>query len=299
MARRVLIAVAAMALAMLVIPAAQADTGDVIEPQHEPPTAADGFQAATCYENQVGENPANPFCSPVTPGLFFTQAGGHPPVGFDQYIVRHETFGPLEPLVEDPADPLPFEDRVLKTERVDLPPGFTVSPEAAPKCSREDFEALGQIPGQPPGTIGRIPACPDDTIVGRDEVWLVVNTANAAPVPGVPGAFLPKGFVIKPNTAQGTLVDVYNLEPKPGEPARLGFVVAFSRVIELETEVAWENDFHESFAIRLPPPSVPFSTLKSRLLAYGQTGDGTHVTLPTTCFDPNEWSHLYSTWFRR
>jgi hypothetical protein len=281
---------------------AQADTGDVVEPQHDPPTAVDGFQAGTCYENQVEEDPTKPFCSAATPSLFFTQAGGHPPVGYDQYIIRHETVVPgvVEPLIEDPSDPLPFEDRVLRTERVDLPPGFTVSPEAAPKCSQEDFEALGQIPGQPPGTIGRIPACPNDTVVGRDEVWLVVNTANAvpAPPPAPPGTFLPKGFVVKPDPAKGTLVDVYNLEPKPGEPARLGFVIAFSKVIELETEVAWESDFHESFAIHLPPPSIPFSTLKSRLLAYGQAGDGTHITLPTTCFDPNAWSHLYSTWFR-
>jgi hypothetical protein len=303
MARRSTIVIAVMAFfAFLAVPLAQADTGDVIEPQHEPPTGADGFQAGTCYENRVGEAPPGPFCSPQTPGLFFTQAGGHPPVGFDQYIVRHQTVvpGAVEPLIEDPADPLPFEDRVLKTERVDLPPGFTVSPEATPKCSMADFEATGEIPGSG-GKVGRIPACPKNTVVGRDEVWLVVNTENAVPAPSPPfppGSFLPKGAVVQPNPAQGTLVDVYNLEPKPGEPARLGFVIAFSRVIELETEVAWESDFHESFAIHLPPPSRPFSTLKSRLLAYGQTGDGTHVTLPTTCFDPNQWSHLYSTWFR-
>jgi hypothetical protein len=289
-----------MALFVLAVPVAQADTGDIIEPQHEPPTAADGFQAGTCYENQVEEDPTKPFCSAEQPGLFFTQAGGHPPVGYDQYIIRHETVvpGAIEPLIEDPADPLPFEDRVLKTERVDLPPGFTVSPEAAPKCSKADFEAVAEIS---PGKFGRVPNCPKDTVVGRDEVWLVVNTEGAVPAPSPPfppGTFLPKGFVIKPNTAQGTLVDVYNLEPKPGEPARLGFVIAFSKVIELETEVAWEGDFHESFAIHLPPPSRPFSTLKSRLLAYGQAGNGTHVTLPTTCFDPNEWSRLYSTWFR-
>lgn len=298
MARRFSIAIAVMALAMFVAPLAKADTGDVIEPQHEPPTAADGFQAGTCYENQVEEDPTKAFCSPETPGLFFTQAGGHPPVGFDQYIVRHETVVPgvIEPLIEDPSDPLPFEDRVLKTERVDLPPGFTVSPEAAPKCSQEDFEKVVVVEGKPL----RIPACDKSTVVGRDEVWLVVNTANAvpAPPPAPPGTFLPKGFVLKPDPAKGTLVDVYNLEPKPGEPARLGFVIAFSKIIELETEVAWESDFHESFAIHLPPPSVPFSTLKSRLLAYGQTGDGTHVTLPSTCFDPTEWSTLYSTWFR-
>lgn len=76
MARRFLIAIAVMALAMFVAPLAKADTGDVIEPQHDPPTAADGFQAGTCYENQLEEDPVKAFCSPETSALFFTQAGG-------------------------------------------------------------------------------------------------------------------------------------------------------------------------------------------------------------------------------
>jgi hypothetical protein len=292
---------------------AAADTGDVIEPQHEPPTPADGWQAGTCYENQVGEVPetpiptkpvdlSKPFCSSATPEIFFTQAGGHPPFGFDQYIVRHETVAPgvIEPLVEDPSDPLPFEDRVLKTERVDLPPGFTENPQSSPQCTEADFKAIGEIPGSG-GKMGQVPKCPENTIVGREEVWLVVNTANAVPVPGgdpVTGPFLPKGFVIAPDPAKGTRVAVYNLEPNEGEPARLGFVIAFSKVIELKGDVAWESDFHEYFTIGLPPPSIGFSTLKSRLLAFGQSGDGTHITTPTTCFDPEEWPHLYSTWFR-
>lgn len=282
---------------------ARADTGDVIEPQHEPPTSKDGWQAGTCYENQVEEDPTKtdltkPFCSAETPGLFFTQAGGHPPFGFDQYIVRHETVVPgvIEPLIEDPSDPLPFEDRVLKTERVDLPPGLTENPQSSPKCSQEDFENIVIIEGQP----RRIPACDPSTIVGREEVWLVVNTANAvpAPPPAPPGTFLPKGFVIPPEAAKGTRVPVYNLEPNAGEPARLGFVIAFSRLIELHGAVAWESDFHEYFTIHLPSPSVGFSTLRSRLLGFGQSGDGAHLTTPTTCFNPNELPHLYSTWFR-
>lgn len=289
---------------------AAADTGDVIEPQHEPPTPADGFQAGTCFENQVGEvpetpiptkpvDPSKPFCSSATPENFFTQAGGHPPFGFDQYIVRHETIVPgvLEPLIEDPSDPLPFEDRVLKTERVDLPPGFTENPQSSPQCSQEDFKAIGEIPGSG-GKMGQVPKCSADTIVGREEVWLVVNTANAVPNPGDPTKFLPKGAVVSPDPAKGTRVAVYNLEPNEGEPARLGFIIAFSRVIELKGDVAWESDFHEYFTISLPAPSVPFSTLKSRLLAFGQSGDGAHITTPTTCFNPDEWPHLYSTWFR-
>jgi hypothetical protein len=91
---------------------------------------------------------------------------------------------------------------------------------------------------------------------------------------------------------------VYNLEPKFGEPARLGFIIGFSKVIILEGGVAWESDFHEYFTIHLPPPSVGVSSLRSRLVAFGQSGDGTHVTLPTTCYDPNELPDPYSTWFR-
>jgi len=289
--------------ALLLIPGtAAADTGDVIEPQHEPQTSADGFQAGPCYENQLGEVPetsppskptdlTKPFCSPETPGLFFTQAGGHPPIAYDQYIIRHTTVFPgvVEPVVEDDdSKDLPFEDRSLKTERVDLPPGFTENPESSPKCSQADFRKEVA-----PQTF--VPACDPSTIVGRDEVWLVTNVAGYEPAPGVP---LPKGYVINPDPAKGTRVPVYNLVPNPGEPARLGFVIAGKRVIELEGGVAWESDFHEYFTIHLPKPSIPFSTLKNRLVAFGQSGDGTHITLPTTCFDENQWPHLYSTWFR-
>lgn len=282
---------------------ASADTGDIVEPQHEPPTSKDGFQAGTCYENQVEEDLTKtdltkPFCSPETPGLFFTQAGGHPPFGFDQYIVRHETIVPglIEPIIEDEADPLPFEDRSIKSERADLPPGFVDNPQSNPECSQADFERVVEVEGKPL----HIPGCDPSTIVGREEVWLVVNTANAvpAPPPAPPGTFLPKGLVIPPEEGKGTRVPVYELEPKPGEPARLGFVIAFSKLIYLEGGVAWENDFHEYFTIHPPAPSVGFSTLRSRLLAYGQSGDGTHLTTPTTCFNPSEVPHLYSTWFR-
>src|SRR3954453_19121539 len=288
---------------------AAADTGDVIEPQNEPPTAKDGWQSGPCYENQVGEVPetsppskptdvTKPFCSPETPEIFYTQAGGHPPIAFDQYIVRHKEeaspFGILMPLEEDPADTPPYKDRVLKTERVDLPPGFTENPQSSPQCPRDKFKKEVA-----PNTF--FPECDESTIGGRNETWLVVNTAGLVPAPSPPfpaGRTLPKGFVISPNPARGTRVPVYNLVPDEGEPARLGFVIAGSRVIELEGGVAWESDFHEYFTIKLPEPSAPFSSLKSRLVAFGQSGDGTHITLPTTCFDQNQLPHLYSTWFR-
>ena len=50
MVRRSIAFCAVMALWLVAaVPVAQADTGEIIEPQTEPnPTAADGWQAATC-----------------------------------------------------------------------------------------------------------------------------------------------------------------------------------------------------------------------------------------------------------
>ena len=78
MVRRLIAAfVAVLAFgAVLAVPVAQADTQDVMEPQHNPPTARDGFQAVTCDLELAFPNQ----CSPDDPPeIFFTQAGGHPP----------------------------------------------------------------------------------------------------------------------------------------------------------------------------------------------------------------------------
>ena len=254
--------------ALFAMPAlAQADTGEIIEPQDE--TAEAGFQAGTCYENREGEAAPGAFCSVDTPDLFYKAAAGHPPVAFTQYIIRHSEadggpFGTLKPLEE------PYQERSIKTLHIDVPPGLTVNPEGTPKCSVANFEAIGEIPGSG-GQFGHVPNCPKDTAVGHEEVTLVVNTANAvpAPPPAPAGTFLPRGFVIPPDPNRGTLVNVYNLEPKAGEPALFGFVIGFSKVIFLETEVAWESDFHESFTIKPPAPTPGVSTLKSRLVNFG------------------------------
>lgn len=291
MARR-LIASVAMAFWLVAVPVVQADTGDIVEPQNEPPTAADGWQAGVCTTD-------TPKCAPEIPGNFFLQAGGHPPIGFTQYLLRHEeSTGKVEPSeIVVPTSPLvgqplagPSLDRTIRTLRVDLPPGLSVNPEVTLRCPLANFEKLP------------IPECPASTIVGREEVTLVVNTPGVVPAPSPPfpaGNTLPVGFVIPPSEALGTKVPVYNLEPEPGEPARFGFVIAGTKIVFLETEVAWDSDYHQSFTIRPPTPSAPFSTLRSRLISLGEeAGNGTYVSTPTTCFDPAEWVTLYSTWFR-
>ncbi len=292
MAKR-LIAFVVMSLWLVAaVPVATADTGDIIEPQSEPPTPADGWQANVCTTD-------TPPCSPETPGNFFLEAGGHPPIGFTQYFLRHEaSTGKVEPAeIEIPTSPLvgqvpavPNADRTVRTLRVDLPPGLSVNPEATPRCSLAEFEVLP------------IPECEPNTIVGREEVTLVVNTPGVVPAPSPPfpaGNTLPVGAVIPPSEATGTKVPVYNLEPKPGEPALFGFVIAGSKFVFLETDVAWDSDYHQSFTIRPPAPSLPVSTLKSRLVSLGEEpGNGTYISNPTTCFSPNEWQNLYSTWYR-
>lgn len=297
MVRR-LIACAVMALWLVAaVPVAQADTGEIIEPQSSPnPTAADGWQAATCTTD-------TPKCSPNEPN-FFIEAAGHPPVGFTQYIIQHEPFESVLPQPPFPAGSVkapikePLDDRTIKTLRVDLPPGLTVNPNATPeKCTLTDFKRKLEIE---PGVEAIVPNCGPNTVVGQEEVTLVTNEPN------FPSAGFPTGFVIPPSAGSGTKVSVYDLVPKPGEPALFGFVIGGAEEVYLETEVAWETDFHESFTIKLPPAGhlpaeKPLSTLISRLVNNGaSTGDGTYINNPTTCFDPSEPAneHLYSTWFR-
>lgn len=304
------IAVAMMALGLLLFAsAAQANTKDIIEPQHDPATAADGWQAGTCTTDEpVGGEPKIK-CSPQTPLAFFTQAAGHSPAAFTQYIIQHENKDfelPVPPApapgIKVPIAPLvePLDERSIKTLRVDLPPGLTVNPEATTeKCSLDDFRnEVENPPGS--GEFVHVPLCSNATKVGREEVTLVTTVDGVTlPTPFGNVAF-PKGAIIPPNPATGTNVPVYNLEPEAGEPALFGFFVAGEEEILLRTDVSWESDFHEAFTIVEPTPEPPFSTLISRLVNDGTSGNGTFITNPTTCFDPEDpaFEHLYSTWFR-
>ncbi|HEY5815362.1 MAG TPA: hypothetical protein VIS95_03375 [Solirubrobacterales bacterium] len=275
---------------------AAADTQDIIQPV-TPESFDSGFQAGTCTaDSEAGLPPEGPppkRCSVETPGLFFKTASGHPPIGFTQYIIEHAPYT----LIAGPGflAPIPGEDikeHTIRTLRTDLPPGLTVNPEATPsRCS------LAEFLNQPvPGTF--VPTCKPETQTGSDKITLVTNKDEVE----VGGIKREKGFVIPPIPG-GTEIPVYNLVPAEGEPAKLGFVVNAKVPVFLETEVAWENDFHESFTIKLlnTAEASGLSTLISRLVTNGATtGNGTYLTNPTTCFDPNEtaFEHLYSTWFR-
>src|ERR1043166_5982424 len=68
---------------------AWADTPDIIQPQGETQSPGDGWQSGTCTTDEPVEGQPNIKCSSATPNAFFKTAGGHPPVGFTQYIIKH------------------------------------------------------------------------------------------------------------------------------------------------------------------------------------------------------------------
>jgi hypothetical protein len=297
------IAVAMTALGMLLAASvAQADTTDIIEPQGPTQTKADGWQSGTCTTD-------TPQCAPETPNQFFKQAGGHPPIGFTQYQIQHGVAPPFAfpsppapPGLTNPVLPLiePFPNRTIETLRVDLPPGLTVNPEATPvKCPLANFQEHLDVT-LAPGVVIKVPNCPAGSKVGEEKITAVTNVDNV-PIPTPFGVLqVPRGFVIGPSLPAQTQVSVFNLEPAPGEPALFGFLAGGDEEVFLRTEVAWESDYHESFTIEGPEPAPGTSTLISRLLNVGTSGNGTYITNPTTCFDPEaaETDQLYSTWFR-
>ncbi len=269
MARRLILVVMLALGAALAAPAAQADTGDIIEEQHTPANANDGWQAGTCVEDPIADQ-----CKPEDPVTrFFRTAAGHPPIGFTQYIVKQEEFEAGKFI---PVGP-------VKTIHVDLPPGLTVNPQATEtRCTMAQFNT--------PVPPFELPGCPASSQVGEERLTLkaVAGPTKGEPVAPIPGV---------------TQVPLYNLEPNFGEPARFGFKIgapATKRSVFLETAVAWESDYHESFTIKIPEPSPGSLSWKSRLVNVGTTGDGTYITNPTTCFSSQlpPYEGIYTTFLR-
>ncbi|HEU4944711.1 MAG TPA: hypothetical protein VFT10_06075, partial [Solirubrobacterales bacterium] len=204
-----------------------------------------------------------PECSVDTKDQFYKLGAGHPPVGFTQFIIKKEA-GP--PLGETPVGN-------LKTVRVDLPVGLSVNPQATDQCE------LG--PGQSPGT-----TCGPTTQVGTSAVTATnPDTGFSVAIPPVP---------------------VYNLVPLQGQPARFGLSI-LNNDIFLEAGIAWESDYHEHFTINVAklelggiPGLEAARVAKNRLVFNGRAGDGTFITTPSTCFDPEApgFEQVYSTFLR-
>jgi hypothetical protein len=255
---------ALLALGMVfMVPGASAD---IIGPQDpDDPQADSPWQAGTCK----ADPPPPDQCSVATPELFYEEAAGHPPKGFTQFIINHEE-NPTNPLLPD----IPEGD--LRTVRVDLPAGLTVNPQATEQCELEGEESPSTCSSSAPSSQ-----------VGTSEVTATNElTGIAVTLPPVP---------------------VYNIVPNDGEPARFGFSVAGSDVF-LEADVSWEGDYHEYFTIhahKLEVEGIPLGLAriaKNRLVFDGDSGDGTFITTPPTCFGEatpgSLFERAYSTFLR-
>ena len=254
-----LLAVAVSAVALLAASPAAATTGGIIAPQHPPLyTATDGWQAGTCSE-EPPESVAD--CSVATPGQFFERAAAHPNWGFTQFIVKHETPGPLETPIGE-----------LETVRVDLPVGLSVNPGATKRCPLATFEA---------GAGG----CPPESKVGESAV-----TASLLGIPTPPTPPLTRVHVYNVVPSEGEPAR-FGLELAGNEvflkadvawagDYHEGFTIAVPQVADLE-------------------PLVKGLILKNRLVFDGRAGDGTFITTPSTCLGeatPGPSESAYSTY---
>jgi hypothetical protein len=163
----------------------------------------------------------------------------------------------------------------LRTVRVDLPTGLTVNPQSS-------AEQCALPPGESPST------CPAASKVGISKVT-ATNADTGLQVPFPP-------------------VDVFNIVPNEGEPARFGLSLLGNDIF-LEADVAWESDYHEYFTIHvakveLPPIPAELARVAINRLVFDGTSDpdGTFITTPTTCFGPATpgtlFEHVYSTYLR-
>src|SRR4029079_14498655 len=213
-----------------------------------------------------------PPCTPVSPKIEFYETAAGHPP-YGMTKFILKHHGTLVPGNEEP-------DVNLKDIRVDLPVGLSVNPGATPRCP---YEAAH---------LEHVNKCPADTKVGESWVYVSDELGLLPPIE------------VKAN--------VYNLDPKPGQPARFGFTVeAIPGVpavppsdIFLEADVAWDSDFHEGFTIAVPKVNF-VKLLKNRLVFNGDKlaagGQGFFLTTPSTCWNPNTdaaHQHTYSTYAR-
>jgi hypothetical protein len=234
---------------------ASAKTKDIIAPSEPPYTANSGWQAGTCTSD-------TPTCSVETSEHFFRPAGGHPQVGFTQFIVRYKTglAGPEEPIDE------------LAHVHVDIPEGFTVNPQATTvQCPTATGEANPE-------------SCPAESKVGES---LITGSVAGLPSPTTIKADV---FNIEPPDGEPALF---------GFAIGAGATKVFLRTSvawESDYHEGFTIDVPETPLASVLPGGL---ILKNRLRFNGRAGDGTFLTTPTTCHEWEEepaFEHVYSTW---
>ncbi len=249
MARRFLIAVAVMALgAVFLAPAAQAEFGIA------------NWESLTCEENtdtpalggkEVGLPPlaqSPDQCTKSTPTKWSKQAAIHPQWGITDFTLNTLTGPGAEG----------FPDGFVKDIVVETPEGLSVNPQATPQCSLEQAEA-------------NLLLCPPQSIVGTNYLTVAAKAPGPECVPKCPQV--------------RAAVPVYNVEPFQGVPSMVAFPTEAGPTYIVGS--LDPKDQHVTFTIsdvHLPPAGPP--VVGSRLVFNGRAGNGTYLTLPSTCGVP-------------
>ncbi len=141
----------------------------------------------------------------------------------------------------------------------ELPAGLLANPNAVPKCSAEQFANTN--PDDPANSNG----CPVDSQVGITEVFLRKN-----------------------GTENGLVEPVYNLEPRDGEPARLGFI-ADAFPVFVDTELRSNGDYGATAKADGVGSLIPLISAATTI--WGVPADSSHDAERLTAYESVHVGH--------
>jgi hypothetical protein len=220
----------------------------------------------------------------------FTQAAGHVPFGITDFKVATE--GEL-PTTQKPTG-------VTTHIRTDVAAGLATSPAAVPMCTDEQFGAAEAIPGS---GFYNASTCPAETQIGEQNATVFAEGAGDLALAGSvynleqkQGLASEFGVALKlpiPIT-KGALQKAFAEHPLPGtEPEKklteeaLEAKQYYAHTL-IEGNVEWgkqargtnAGDYHDYFEIDVSP-ALPL--IRSRLVFFGRSGNGSFITNGTSC----------------
>jgi hypothetical protein len=190
----------------------------------------------------------------------FGDEAGEPAMEAGSHPFAMSTFTTFNTVTLPNGEALPAE--LVKDVEAALPIGLIGNPQATPRCPQPSFIEISDI------TV--LPNCSDDSVVGI--IGLQGRIDQPLPGEGIPEtSFLP----------------VYNLEPGPGEVAKLGF--AFAKVpvtIDIQVEAhAPQDGLPVRIVATLRNISQVLQIYSAELTVWGDPSSAAHDPLRGSCLD--------------
>ncbi len=215
----------------------------------------------------------------------YTQAGGHVPFGITDFKLT--TKG--EPPAQEP-------EGVTTHIRTDVAAGLATSPSAVPMCTDEQFGAAEAVPGT---GFYNAPTCSGETLIGEQNATVFAEGVGDLALSGSvynleqsQGLAAEYGVALKLPTpiTKGILEKAFAEKGHPlGEPTEktLEEKQYYAHTL-IEGNVEWgkqargtnAGDYHDYFEIDVSP-ALPL--IRSRLVFFGRSGNGSFITNATSC----------------